>query len=353
MKNYYFFWKKKKNGEISLNTIREKLHIINDYWNKYYFSKKIFQKKINFTEDIKTNYYADLNNYFLDTLDLIREFEPINDRNDYISKSIVLLQTIYVHQDLMDELLYIFKLKRSEHKDKEPNRGIRNELIGHPIRKRRNVLNSSILFAFHKELSNDIKYTKYSSDNNFRPESKEYNVKNIIENHKIFLELYLDKIIQKSKKEILQYNKDLASILNIPIEQQFDFIDNFDKELLSNIDYIFEKNSLEYYYKNQDKHARYRYAIKYYLKTLNSILNESKGIYNRPSSTKHYVLDNYAIEQLYKKDKHFNIDFYIKYYKDNPEILEELIHMKKNITTDMEYYVALRYLASIKSDKME
>ncbi len=55
----------------------------------------------------------------------------------------------------MDELLYIFKLQHSEMADKEPNRTVRNELVGHPIRRKPNdgPLISSVYFwtlAFQK-----------------------------------------------------------------------------------------------------------------------------------------------------------------------------------------------------------
>jgi len=350
---------------------------INNYWNKYYFSKEFFQNKINFTKDIQTNYYGDLHNYLYDTLDLVKEFDIITNKNDYLSKSIVLLQIIYVHQDLIDELLYIFKLDRSKTEDKNPNRYIRNELIGHPIRKdyKTNILNSSVLFAFHKELSNDIKYTKYSKENNFSPESKEYKVKDIIKNHMIFLNSYLDKIINKLIQDELKYNKKLISIINIPISKQFDFIDSFDRYLLSRISTVFDKNYLKYYYENITNHKRYAYCIEYYKKALKNIINETNNnkinnIQKRefievnimdlnnlaelslPKKTIHSnikkldKLDKYAIEQLFNKDKIFNIDVFINIYKENQKILDELIHMKKNIDNNREYYASLEYLIS-------
>lgn len=331
---------------IYLDTIKKKLSIINEYWNKYYFSKQFFQKKINFTKDVQTNYYGDLNNYFGDTLNLVKEFEPIKNIDDYISKAIVLLQTIYVHQDLIDELLYIFKLESSKIQDKNPNREMRNELIGHPIRKKGKVLKSSILFALHKELSNDLNYTKYSANNGFHPEEKTYSVKGIIENHKFFLNLYLDKIIEKIKKEESSYNKKLTSIFQIPLGNQFDFIDHFDKNLLSEISTIFETDNLKYYYENQDKHERYKYAIKLYKEALKQAIDESQSII-KTYDFKSSMLEQYDIEQLYKKDKIFNIDFYIKKYNYNKKILEELLHMKKHIKSDVEYYASLEYIKSM------
>jgi len=148
-----FYGKSKK-----MRTIKSKLLKINYYWNKYYFTKEFFQKKINFTDEVKTNYYGDLNNYLHDTLDLVKSFKKTKSDKDYISQTIVLLQVIYTHQDLIDELLYIFKLEQSTKEDKSPNRDIRNELIGHPISRDKrdnnklNPLNKSIYRTLFEKL---------------------------------------------------------------------------------------------------------------------------------------------------------------------------------------------------------
>ncbi len=88
-----------------MKKIKYKLTKINSHWNKYYFIKEFFQKKINFTDEVKTNYYGDLNNYFYDTLTFVKPFKKIKSDTDYISQIIVLLQVIYTQQDLIDEFL--------------------------------------------------------------------------------------------------------------------------------------------------------------------------------------------------------------------------------------------------------
>ena len=147
-----------------MKTIKSKLTKINSYWNEYYFIKEFFQKKINFTDEAKLNYYGDLNNYLHDTLDLVKPFNKIKSDADYISQIIVLLQVIYTQQDLIDELLYIFKLQNSTNEDKNPNRDIRNELIGHPIsrdKRDNNKLKYSIIFDIRNEDGNYMSYSKY------------------------------------------------------------------------------------------------------------------------------------------------------------------------------------------------
>lgn len=322
--------------------INDKLSMINRYWNDYYFSKKFFQKKINFTDDVKTNYYGDLNNYFHDTLSLVKPLEDINNMEQHISYSIVLLQIIYVHQDLIDELLYIFKIKASCLKDKNPNRTIRNELIGHPIsrdKKNNNQLRSSVLLDIDNFNNKTINYHKYSKENKFIPEKQNFKIDEIINYHIKFMSKYLDKIIQKCEKEINQYNKKIKNIFDIPLENQFNFIENFEPNLLLNTDNLFLKEYLEYYYKNIRKHRRYLYCLKNYKETLLDV------VYNRSSSFEKGILkDIYTIEQLNKKDSIFNIDFYIQKYKDNQIIYKELLNMKDNINNDKEYYASLNYL---------
>ncbi len=330
-----------------MKTIKSKLTKINSHWNEYYFIKEFFQKKINFTDEVKTNYYGDLNNYFHDTLDLVKTFNKIKSDKDYISQTIVLLQVIYTQQDLIDELLYIFKLQKSTNEDKNPNRDIRNELIGHPIsrdKKDNNKLKSSILFDI---VTKDDKYISYAKYSMRKSETKKYSVVEIIKNHKIFLNKYLDKILIKMEKEVKEYQKQINKLIEedskkrkrIPLLNQFDYIDKIDKELLSSISYIFEKDSLKYYYKNMRKHRRYLYCLKQYKGALKSIIKREED------KRKYYsLIEIYDREQLQKKDKIFTIDFYIEKYKDNDLILNELNNMKLNIDNDVEYYASLNFL---------
>lgn len=323
-----------------MKKIKYKLTKINSHWNKYYFIKEFFQKKINFTDEVKTNYYGDLNNYFHDTLVLVKPFEKIKSEKDYISQIIVLLQVIYTQQDLIDELLYIFKIQNSTKEDKNPNRDIRNELVGHPISRDKNdnnKLKSSILFDIRNEDENYISYAKYSMR---KSELKKYSVQEIIENHKIFLNKYLDKILEKIEKEIKEYQKQIKKVFEIPLLNQFDYIDKIDKELLSSISYIFEKDSLKYYYQNMRKHRRYLYCLKQYKRALKSVIK------NEEDKTKYYsLIEIYDREQLQKKDKVFTIDFYTKKYKDNEVVLKELKNMELNFYNDAEYYASLNFLS--------
>ena len=172
-----------------------------------------------------------------------------------------------------------------------------------------------------------------------KSESKKYSVVEIIKNHKIFLNKYLDKILFKMEKEIKEYQKQIEKVFEIPLIKQFEYIDKIDKELLSSISYIFEKDSLKYYYQNMRKHRRYLYCLKQYKRALKSVLKKQED------KTKYYsLIEIYDREQLQKKDTVFTINFYIEKYKDNELVLNELNNMKQNIDNEPEYYASLNFL---------
>jgi hypothetical protein len=133
----------------------------------------------------------------------------------------------------------------------------------------------------------------------------------------------------------------MDSLKKIPLSKQFDFIEQNDSQLLSEIDCIFEIDNLKYYYKNIEKHPRYKYCIDKFIKTLDEVL------YNKKIVCRNAKMDTYMEEQLNKKDRYFNIDFWIKEYSNNKQIIDELKYMKKHINNDKEYYASLNYLVSV------
>lgn len=116
-----------------------KLGKIGDLWNYFILEYKFFKNQIKFTEEIQTNYFGDILGYFKDTLDIIFNYKQSNSYSERFSNHIGLLQSIYVQQDFIEELLAIFKcsINKGDLKN-DPNylinREIRNELVGHPIR---------------------------------------------------------------------------------------------------------------------------------------------------------------------------------------------------------------------------
>jgi hypothetical protein len=113
---------------------------ISDIWNNYIWEYKFCNSKIKFTNDVKSNYFGDILNYFSDTFEIIYADKKTESFSENIENSISFLQAIYIQQDFIEELLHIFKCNVNKGILKQDpnysiNRELRNELVGHPIKK--------------------------------------------------------------------------------------------------------------------------------------------------------------------------------------------------------------------------
>lgn len=177
-------------------TTLEKLHLIEDTWRHYIWEYDFFREKLNFDDELNTNYVGVIFGYFYDTLPILKnenkKSKNISLENRFLN-SIGILQLIYLQQDLISELKKSFGLT---HKiDFGTNRELRSELIGHPIsRYRDKSLKSFCLFGYNSNELGDITYLKYHKDNNFKFEAKGYFTNDIIENHFKFLNDNFDEI---------------------------------------------------------------------------------------------------------------------------------------------------------------
>lgn len=106
------------------------------------------------------------------------------------------LQLVYVQQDLVTEMLKIFKLREPKKDElKNKNRYIRNELVGHPIsREKSKKFKSSVLIGNFTEES--LTYYKYTV-NNSKSEKVLVSIPDVIRIHAKFLNYYFDKILQR------------------------------------------------------------------------------------------------------------------------------------------------------------
>lgn len=146
-----------------------KLDLIADIWNSFIWKYEFCQKRIKFTSEVQTNYFGDMFDYFQDTFKLIFSNRNSNSQTDKFSNQISLLQSIYVQQDFIEELLLIFKcginkgdLKRDS--NYYINRNIRNELVGHPIRKHKRQFISSCIFEHDDSFDNKrLSRSKYEA----------------------------------------------------------------------------------------------------------------------------------------------------------------------------------------------
>ena len=122
------------------DVLDKKLDKISDFWNNYIWEYKFCNSKIKFTPDVQSNYFGDILRYFSDTFNLIYNHKKADTFSDNIETSISFLQAIYIQQDFIEELLHIFKCNVDKGDLKKDtnysiNRELRNELVGHPIRK--------------------------------------------------------------------------------------------------------------------------------------------------------------------------------------------------------------------------
>ena len=171
---------------------KKKLEELNDIWINSFYTYPYLQGKVKFTEEKKSDYVGVIFGYFHDSFDIVFS-ENSKGRDtflDVFSYHIGLLQSIFVQQDIIEELLRIFKTKVERDTLKadlnyKTNRDIRNELIGHPINRDNGKLCSSSLLGYGTSRS-VITYLKYE----FLEETnvvQTVEIKDVFTRHKEFL----------------------------------------------------------------------------------------------------------------------------------------------------------------------
>mgnify|MGYP003641131104 CR=1 FL=1 len=287
-------------------TPKTKLDRIAEIWNCYIWKYKYCNRQIKFNDDLRTNYFGDILNYFSDTFSVLEKKHESNSFQENFENSISFLQAIYIQQDFIEELHFIFKTGIVKGNLKEDpnyslNREIRNESIGHPVRKialsnnsskiekcptcgitkettkNKQVLLSSVLFS-NKGDSENIRYLKYHRDNNFQSVHALYSKEEILKRHYDFLNHNLDKIINSLKKILRKFLKKLKEIDNVKDRISFEKLLSFVSETFEYIfmaDYLFQPQTLIELSKRQNENLRYENALKFFFKDLNIYLQES------------------------------------------------------------------------------
>lgn len=368
------------------NEIEEKLSKIADIWNYYIWEYRECNKYIKFSEEAKTNYFGDILGYYKDTFDIVFEHRESNSLSDTFANNISLLQTIYVHQDFIEELLNIFDCKIDKgylNKDENYsiNRKLRNELIGHPFRKLRGKFISSTVFSYHPK-PGYLEYLRYHVDNNYQYESISYDISEIIDRHKKFLLKYFNIILNKLKIILIRFKKTIEKL-----EIQVDTL-NFEilikvlgikfESLFGNKSYLYEKEQLTQIYNKKNEHLRYQNLIDKFYSDLKSSLKDAKTTIsefyienekaeqteiNKPTITffnknienskplinkKNQRLYNYELGKLSeRKNFEFIFNCMNEVYISNNEASIELDNMKKNQHNDIEYYCSYYLLRKI------
>jgi hypothetical protein len=367
-------------------TVEDKLDRIADIWNYFIWDYKFCSNKIKFNEDVKTNYFGDILGYFKDILDIVFTSNKYSNYTDKFSFTISFLQAVYIQQDFIQEMLDIFKTgidKGALKKDPSYyiNRDLRNELVGHPIRKFEDNLISSTLFSY-QEKEDEIQYLRYHKDNNFKFARKTYKIAEIQERHLAFLEKYFDEILLKLKSILEEYLSELDKLENVIHKNDFKTILKLVElyfEAIFKSDFAYDKASLSKIYDRRNEHIRYQNFIDKFYNDLRTAIvekrNSVKDVFERKvidrSSFDSLSLPNIEIvfsssdnkedvEKLRQETYHYEIgkiatkrnsmdfDFFggilKSKCKSNDLVLCELEHMEQNISDEIEYYTSLRLI---------
>jgi len=363
-----------------------KLDRIADIWNYFIWEYDFCKRKIKFTPEVRTNYFGDILGYFQDTFDIIFDDRESKSHSDRFSNQISLLQSIYVQQDFIEELLLIFKCgieKGDLKKDSNYfiNRDIRNELVGHPIRKYKGEFISSCLFGYNGG-KDKVTYLRYHKDNDYKFESMEFPIPEIIERHKDFLNKYFDKILNKLKLILLSFVKQIEKLQGFIDTQSFSEILNIASVYYESIfkdTYIYDKESLLKIYARRNEHRRYQNLIDKFYNDLKNGLKETKeyatGLFEsrkeidiseieRPifdikfisaketgsSDIERPVTYHYELGKIATKRNLRDFDFFggclRRKCADNATVLNELNHMEFNIYNEIEYYTAFQLIST-------
>ena len=361
-----------------MELIKAKLKVIENAWEYYFRKYKFCQDRVAYTKDVATNYFFDITSYFDDTIALVSGKMIVNHHEHALSNAIVLLQSIFVQQDLMDELLYIFKLAESTELHKKKNRDLRNQLVGHPISKDSDGLKSTVLIRYDNPGS-DISYVLYERKNEFSGVRYNENIQAIIDEHQKYLHLNFDMLLDQINSVLKKYKIKLKTLLKkinegnddkLIVEQAFVYYESIDNE-----EYIYKKERLLEYEVRRNEHPRYASAVEQFKKELKehlqyriadiesygepvtegpvadlepideiifeTVTDETfAGIENRP-----FKKDiSYELGKLHGKDWMVGVDYFIERFGSDPRMMAELTHMKDNLHNDTEYFAAYHYL---------
>lgn len=373
-----------------MKTIRDKINLITDIWNSFILEEKFFQDKINFSDEVGTNYYGEIMHYLNDTFTALDNHEKMDSQkgefHDFIFYIIGILQVMYVQQDLVDEMMRIFKLAESNSSEKKSIRKLRNELVGHPIcRDKMKKLISSAFWG--GDISyNCINYIKYQKGSMTNSESKKISIKELIDKHKIYLNYYFNQILKQERKILKEYKTKLLQLQNIlsKLEPDYhliiklsnDYIERihmysmyFSKEIVMKglekindgeryknfIDcyYNFVKESVfellestqEYLEKIDGKYIENMKDNNIEINIIDDICEYETIDFDDELEYQSYINDSnsknkysYYLSKLSERKYTECIDILIKENQSNGVIVKELKNMKLNIDDDLEYY---------------
>jgi len=350
---------------------------LRDGWNRFFWEYRVCQYHIRFTKEERSNYIGDLFNYFDD---IIHHLEKFNVKPDYLSslyETVAVLQFMYVQQDLVDELLRLFKLHSSSSDDKTFIRQLRNELIGHPVSRDYNGNLISSVFITGSTKNSTLSYIRYHKDNDYKHDLIMLKWEKIFERHEKYLEFYLTTILHKMQGILLHFVTVLSNLQGnfskTPFERLVPWVNKV-FETYSNNFILFSPENILHCYQHQYVHNRYKYAVESFqeglAKSIGEVIQEinefcmpSEEInYKEPlenivefvsysESSENDIKPrngekiNYEFSKLYEKDYLFELNYFKNEFRDDIEIVQELDNIAlSNGKRNVEFYCSYEYL---------
>lgn len=357
-----------------MKIIELKLDKITDIWNEFILKEEFFQRKINFNDDVKTNYFGDILHYFYDSLLVVEDNTPADEKDNFstaVFYSIGLLQIIFIQHDLMREFFYIFdvdeNIRRDFEKEIKRTRDLRNELIGHPINRNAKTgkLRSTVFWG-NLMSKNQIHYLKYTRKDNFKTGiQKQFSILKIISNHENTFKKYLNIILLNLKEHFAEYLKVINEIEDLIYSREnfTQLISKIEKNctLLWSRHIVFTKKILMECHEKYDLHPRYRNFMDIFRNKLeHNIVNLKNSIYGHLDEQDNIAVEKkeeskgfqygedlaYFLLRLFEKRQvEQRTDFLKNSFSGYPDIICELENMRNNIENDTEYYASYFYLA--------
>jgi hypothetical protein len=352
-----------------MNDIEDILKQIQDVWNSYIFKLKFFRKHFNFDEATASNHFGQILDHFSDSLHIVDKAQTPESLEERYAFNISLLQTIFVHQDLIEEMHRIFKTNVNQGKlyddvNYKVNRELRNELVGHPIRRENGNgdLTSSVTLSYNSQ-PNSIEYVRYHKSNGYSVEKIHHKLEEVIFRHHQFLKDNLRFIFKKIFNPLNKYLQKIDEIRKLMQQGKFQavvrlteiYYDTFQHE-----DFLYSSNQIVAVYDKKDNHPRYKLIIEQYLFDLDYHLNEMTNKIESITKGKERKMINYPITickyhyevgKLFTKRTYQDFDFFGGILKnslvDNHEAIKELNFMEINIRNEIEYYASCNYLDKI------
>ena len=367
--------------------VKDKLKIIDNVWNDFIWDNKFCRNQINFSPEAESNYLGDILGYFYDTFDIIYEKKNGAEHAENFASHISFLQSIYVQQDFIEEILILFKtnIVKGDLKldlNYSLNREIRNELVGHPFRKIDSNVISSTVFGYERD-PNTIAYLRYHRDNDFKCEIIKVKIEEITERHTAFLNTYFDIIIEKLKSVTARYSEELEGVKKkmetVSFPSLVKILSQKLKPFLENT-YLYDENSILEVYEKRNQHRRYTTVYESFLSDLKKRISEMQescdSIFAKHVFTDHHIElplfdDDYNLINIFplkvkagrkKESFHYELgklstkrqpkefDFFSGFLKakcNNKTVLFELERMGNHLDNDVEYLSSHKLISRI------